>query len=143
MLPVDIKARIARLDPGSLTALVGALLSVEAARIGLSPANLVLSDALTTRDEGLDGLLVDVPAEAVEPPTLLPEGLSGIQIKGSKATAVSSLDLQIELRKPGPKRVLSERGTYVLIRSLDLNPAQWQNLRKRQASTGWLLGWIW
>ena len=120
-----MKALIARLDPGSFTTFISGLLLAEGYRVGLNANALVVSDALTENDEGLDALAAAVPDHAgAEPPSPLPTGLVGFQLKTTSEKRPGALRLPRELRQPGPKRVLVEGGTYVLVWSQDLNPAQ-------------------
>jgi len=76
-LPVDFKAIVTRLDPGTLTALMARLLQAEAERIGMPAEAVVVSDALTDADGGLDARVDDTPAESER----IPPGLSGFQFK--------------------------------------------------------------
>jgi hypothetical protein len=125
VLPAELKLLIGRLDPGSFTAFVEGLLSAERARLQIPPENLVMSDALTENDEGLDAFLAAVPPTAPDgSPSMLPTGDSGLQLKATKKKAPSDFDLPKELRRPGAKRVLADGGTYVLVCLHDLNPAQ-------------------
>ena len=48
----------------------------------------------------------------------------GLQLKTIRRKQPSALELPAEVRKPGPKRLLLEGGTYVLVWSQDLNPLQ-------------------
>jgi hypothetical protein len=130
MLPAEIKQLIARLDPGSFTAFVEGLLSAEAARLGMPPGSLVMSDALTENDEGLDARLPNIPGLAPDgKKSVLPAGpLAGFQLKATRKKQPSAFELSDELDKPGPRQVLSSGGTYVLVSSQDLNPAQRQAL---------------
>jgi hypothetical protein len=125
MLPAHVKVLIGRLDAGSLTAFVGGLLSAEAGRLRLSPGDLIMSDAIDEADGGLDALARGVPAESPDgAPPMMPEGLAGFQVKSTQRKQPGAFDLPHELRKPGPKRVLLESGTYVLVTGQDLNPKQ-------------------
>ena len=126
VLPAEIKQLIARLDPGSFTAFVEGLLSAESARLGMPPGSLVMSDALTENDGGLDARLDEIPEFAPDGTrSALPVGsLDGFQLKATKNKQPSAFQLSKELRKPGPQRVLNSGGTYVLVSSQDLNPAQ-------------------
>jgi hypothetical protein len=127
LLPAEIKQLVARLDPGSFTSFVAALVAAEAARLGMPPGSVVMSDALTENDEGLDGLLRDVPeAASLDPSSPLPPGLVGLQLKTISRKQPSALGIADELRRPGPRRVLGSGGTYILVWSQDLNPAQRQ-----------------
>lgn len=130
MLPAEIKQLIARLDPGSFTSFVEALLSAESGRIGLPPGSLVMSDALTENDGGLDARMVNVPEAAPNRDiSVLPAGaVAGFQLKATRKKQPSAFDLSTELRKPGPSMVLSSGGAYILVSSQDLNPAQRQAL---------------
>ena len=125
VLPAEIKTAIARLDPGSFTAFVEGLLLAERARLGLAPNAVVLSDAITEADEGLDGRVEGVPEYAPDgSASNLPAGLVGLQLKTTHRKQPSSLGLRDELEKPGPIRILEADGTYVLIWSQDLNEPQ-------------------
>lgn len=128
MLPVaELKLLIARLDAGSLTSLVSSLLLAEAARLKLAPNAVVMSDDLNEADEGLDARIDDVPAATPDGSARnLPAGLVGFQLKAVKRKHPSALKLDQELSKPGPRTVLQTGGTYVLVWSQDLNPAQRQ-----------------
>jgi hypothetical protein len=129
MLPADIKELIARLDPGSFTAFVEGLLAAEAGRLQMPPTSFVMSDALTENDEGLDARLTDVPGAPPDgPASAIPAGAVGLQLKASRRKQPSAFGLPVELRKEGPKRLLTENGAYVLVSSQDLNPAQRQAL---------------
>ena len=128
------KALIARLDPGSFTTFVGSLLMAEAGRIGMPPTALVMSDAITEADEGLDAVLDDVPPTVLIPTSAFPEGLVGLQLKATKKKAPSTFKLGKELRKKGPKRIISTGGTYILVSPQDLNPAQNSALKEALAS---------
>jgi hypothetical protein len=129
VLPAVIKELIGRLDPGSCTAFVEGLVTAEAARLGMPSANMVMSDALTENDGGLDALLRDVPVEAPQPPgSTFPAGEVGLQVKSTRRKQPSAFGLATELRKAGPKRILLTGGAYVLVSSQDLNPAQRQAL---------------
>jgi len=124
MLPANAKELIARLDPGSFTALVESLLVREAARAGVPLADVVMSDAITEADEGLDGLLRAVPTTDLTPVCPLPSGEVGIQLKTVRRKWPGDLRLPKELAKPGPRRVLTGGGTYIVVWSQDLNPGQ-------------------
>jgi hypothetical protein len=125
VLPADIKALIARLDSGSFTTFVEALVVAEAMRLEMSPDRIVISDALTDNDEGLDGELTDVPPGPPSGPlSAIPAGLVGLQFKATKRKTPSAFGLDEELAKPGPLKVLAAGGTYVLVSSQDLNPLQ-------------------
>jgi hypothetical protein len=127
MLLADIKERISRLDPSLFTAFVEALVSAEASRIGMDPSAVVISDQITVGDGGLDAVLRrPSPAGSVSgvTETAIPEGETGLQLKATKKTAPSAFELDTELRKPGPKRILSGGHTYVLVSCLDLNPGK-------------------
>jgi hypothetical protein len=130
MLPADIKQLIARLDPGTFNAFVGGLLAAESERLGMPPGSLIMSDAITENDGGLDALMRDVPALEVDPQTPFPAGEVGWQLKSTRLKVPSAFELATELPKPGPKRVLSGGGAYVLVSSQDLNPAQREALEK-------------
>ncbi|MFV1991272.1 MAG: hypothetical protein ACC652_11090, partial [Acidimicrobiales bacterium] len=121
-----LKPLIARLDPGTFTAFVGGLLATEALHVGLSPAQVVMSDAISEPDGGLDAILEDVPSHGtgLRPATDLVEGRMGFQLKAARRKTPSAFELAKELRKPGPKRLLVNGGTYVLVSSQDLNPQQ-------------------
>jgi hypothetical protein len=120
MLPVWFKSIVTRLDAGSLTTLMRGLLQAEADRLGLPPNAVVVSDALTEADGGLDARMHDVPAES----QYIPIGLVGFQFKARKTKTVGNLDLDQELAKPGPTRILKDEGTYVLVWQADLNDKQ-------------------
>ena len=125
MLPAEIKTAIARLDPGSFTAFVEGLLLAERARLVLPPNAVVLSDAITEADEGLDGRVDGVPENAPDGSgSNLPAGLVGLQLKTTRRKQPSALGLSAELKKPGPTRILENQGTYVLVWSQDLNEPQ-------------------
>jgi hypothetical protein len=125
VLPADIKRAIARLDPGSFTAFVEGLLLAERARLALPPNAVVLSDAITEADEGLDGRVEAVPEYAPDGSrSNLPVGLVGLQFKTTRRKQPSALKLDDELAKPGPTKILERRGTYVLVWSQDLNDPQ-------------------
>src|SRR5437762_11871283 len=105
MLPAHIKELIARLDSGSLTAFVEGLISAEAARLGTSFNNVVMSDQLTENDGGLDAIISSVPATEIEGPSAqIPPGLVGFQLKATRRTNPGAFELPAELRKPGPVR---------------------------------------
>ena len=129
MLPIDIKAIITRLDPGDFTSLLGMLLSAERIRLGMPAISLVLSDAITVGDGGLDAVMTGVPADGPSPVNLRP-GLVGFQAKATKKSGPSAFGLDAELKQPGPVRVLREGGTYVLACCQDLNPRQRTELEK-------------
>jgi len=125
VIPAEIKKLIGRLDPGSFTALMGALVTAEATTLGIAPDRIVMSDALTENDEGLDGILYDVPnSSGLSPSSALPSGLVGLQFKTTRRKQPTALKLSEELRKTGPRRVLISGGTYVLAWSQDLNYPQ-------------------
>ncbi len=122
MLDAEVKRLVERLDPGTFTSFVGSLLRSEGQRIGLRLDNIILSDALTENDEGLDALLRSVPPDArgLSP---IPAGNVGLQLKAVKRKQPSALKLRDELDKKGPKTILEAGGTYILVWSQDLNPA--------------------
>jgi len=59
---------------------------------------------------------------------------SALQLKATRKKQPSAFELPLELRKPGPKRLLVSGGTYVLVSSQDLNPAQREALATALAS---------
>jgi hypothetical protein len=127
MLPAHLKPLIARLDPGSLTSFVGGLLSAEVARLGMPISSLAISDQISDADEGLDAILTGVPERDPQASggVTIPEGEVGFQLKAIRSgKSPSVLKIQKELSKPGPRRILQSGGTYVLVWSQDLNPAQ-------------------
>lgn len=125
-MPIGAKEIITRLDPGALTDLVTRLLSAELGRLGAAAGTLIMSGDLTEADGGLDGLIRHSPSVAGDgSASLLPSaGQLGIQSKATKQKAPSAFDLKKELEKPGPTRVLTEGGSYLLVSGQDLNPAQ-------------------
>jgi hypothetical protein len=125
MLPFagDMQLLIARLDPRTFTAFVERLLVLEGHDVGLEPRNIINSAAIDTPDQGLDVLVRDVPG-IDRRPVFLPEGESGFQLKAKKTATPTGLQVAEELRKPGPVRVLLAGGTYILVCSQPLNPAQ-------------------
>ena len=127
MLPVELKKIITRLDPGDFTAFVEVLLSAERARLAMPLDALVMSDALSENDGGLDARLVGVPQDQ-PPPATLPFGTVGIQVKATKKKGPSAFDLVTELRKPGPKKLFREAGTYVLVSCQEFNSQQMEDL---------------
>jgi hypothetical protein len=131
----ELKTLIPRLDPGSFTSFVEGLLLAERARLGLPFNALVLSDAITEADEGLDARLEGVPEEAPDgTPAQLPAGNLGLQLKTVGRKQPSALALDTELARPGPRRTLESGGTYIVVWSQDLNDAQ------RRAVEGGLRG---
>lgn len=129
MLLAEAKQFIARLDPGSATALLGALLSAECTRLYVPAEALVISDAITEPDEGLDARVDGVPETApTPPPPALPPGTVGLQLKTTRRKQPSALGLADELAKPGPRRVLEDGGHYVLVWTQDLNEPQRQGV---------------
>lgn len=118
-------APVGRLDPGSLTAFAGALLQAEAERLGLPADAVVFSQELTVADGGLD-----VVIRGVHPGGLLPAGTSGWQLRTTKGTAPSALDLPGEMKKPGVAELLGSGGTYVLLWPRELNDQQSQRTLK-------------
>jgi hypothetical protein len=115
----DLPVRIGRLDAGALTAFVDALLRAEAARLALPATALVMSTNLNVADAGLDAVLHGVP-----PGGPLPAGTSGWQLKATKRITPSALKLKEDLAKRGPRRLLADGGTYVLLCSQELNKRQ-------------------
>jgi hypothetical protein len=120
VLPVGFKAIVTRLDAGTLTELMRGLLQAEADRLGLPANAVVVSEALTEGDGGLDGRIDAVPEESQN----IPEGLVGFQFKAYKAKTISPAELEEELVKPGPTRIVKDGGTYVLVWQADLNDKQ-------------------
>src|SRR4051794_2238564 len=110
MLPVGFKAIVTRLDAGTFTSLLRGLLQAEADKLGMPANALVLSEALTEGDGGLDARMDDVPAAS----QTIPAGLVGFQFKAYKSKSIGAKEFEGELTKAGPTRVLSEGGTYVL-----------------------------
>ncbi|MCB1245792.1 MAG: ATP-binding protein, partial [Acidimicrobiia bacterium] len=135
MLAASVKQLVERLDPGSFTEFIEALVMAEAARLGVAPTDVVVSDAIFEGDEGLDAYLRNVPAsEAGEPKSPIPTGEVGLQLKAGRGKSPSSFGLADELTKPGPMRVLSGGGTYILVTSQDLNYPQRLNLEEELKS---------
>lgn len=118
MLPTLFQRTIEDLDEVQLTELVGGLLRAEANAVGLPASSFVYSAQVKASDEGLDALVKDVPAGAS---LFLPQGETGFQFKAVRGT-ISSLKLGDELEKPGPRRVLQNGGSYILVWGRDLNP---------------------
>lgn len=54
VLPAFVKQLVERLDPGSFTAFVEALVLAEASRLNMAPTDAIVSDAIFEGDEGLD-----------------------------------------------------------------------------------------
>jgi hypothetical protein len=133
MLPAHIKPLIARLDAGSFTAFVEGLINAEAGRLGMPATSVVMSDALTDNDAGLDARLEAVPAATDGLASAIPTGAVGLQLKATKRKTPSAFDLPTELRKEGPRTLLAGGGTYVLVSSQDLNPAQRTTLEQALA----------
>ena len=132
MLPATVKPLISRLDAGSFTALIGALAMAEGLRAGCTPSDIVVSDQINEGDGGLDVVVDAVPDSVTDltPPSALRPGHKGLQLKTNKRKFPSAFNLSTELRKPGPKRVLADGGTYVLVSSQDLNPKQRSDLEQ-------------
>ena len=109
--------------PGStLTYCLEHLLRAECARLRLPPNALVISTDINDNDDGLDAHVEGVPPMAPDgSPARLPAGLVGLQLKATKKKGVSSFDLPVELRKPGPLRILTGGGAYVMVTCQDLN----------------------
>src|SRR5262249_19260903 len=55
-------------------------------------------------------------------------------LKATKSKGPAAFDLAVELRKEGPKLLLQEGGSYVLVSSQDLNPAQRARLEQAVAA---------
>jgi hypothetical protein len=119
-LPVGFKAIVTRLDAGTLTSLLARLLQAETDRLRMPAGSVVVSEALTDADDGLDARIDETPDESQH----IPSGLSGFQFKAYKTKAVSALKLDEELARPGPTRVIENGGTYVLVWQADLNYRQ-------------------
>ena len=134
MLPANTKELIGRLDPGSFTAFVGGLLSAEAAVIGIPADMVVLSDAITDNDAGLDCLINNSTSTEESSRSAIPPGIGGFQFKATKKKSPSAFKLKSEVRKPGPLRVLRGSGTYILVSLLDLNPDQRRAVEAELAS---------
>lgn len=128
MLPPGFVEILGRLDPGTLTALVRALLQAEAARMGMAADALTISERVNDVDGGLDAELDGVP-----PDQLLPEGLCGFQLKASKTKAPSRLSLDEELEKPLVVDLFARGGTYVLVWPQQFNPQQKQKATDKLA----------
>lgn len=84
MLPFGFKDVIARLDPTTFTALMGRLLSAEAASIGLPAGAVVTSDALTEADGGLDALIEAAVGDDQDLGRFIPGLPSGFQFKTNR-----------------------------------------------------------
>ncbi|UUY05510.1 hypothetical protein LRS13_08330 [Svornostia abyssi] len=136
MLSLSFRRNVTRLDAGTLTTLMSALLTAEAARLNMPPNAVVVSQALNDADGGLDARIDEVP---VAPDNLLPSGLVGFQFKARKSKTFSNEELRAELAKPGPTRILQQRGTYVLVVQADLNDQQRSLIEQRLAEEASLI----
>jgi hypothetical protein len=120
VLPAGYKAIVTRLDAATFTSLLRGLLQAEAESLGLPANTVVVSDALTEGDGGLDARVENVPEHS----QTLPVGLVGFQFKAYKKKTIGSTEFETEIAKAGPTRILKARGTYVLAWQADLNDRQ-------------------
>ena len=124
-MAAGIKALITRLDAGTFAVLMGKLVVAEAKRLGVAVQDIIVSEALTEPDKGLDARVRNV---AIPPGggrrTFLWEGSNGFQFKTTNVKNAGSLGLKAELARPGPSALLRDGGIYVLCWNKDLNPGQ-------------------
>jgi hypothetical protein len=126
MLPVGFKSIVTRLDAGTLTALMRGLLQAESDALGMPANALVVSEALNEGDGGLDARIDEVPDSS----QTIRAGLVGFQFKAYKTKTISATEIEKELAKAGPTRVLKAGGNYVLVWEADLNDRQRTNAEK-------------